>query len=120
LGTGEHELFDRAGKLGFESVHDDVLRSTRTTVIDMEQPAADRHFWVQAPVPPLDVDGLAVITVGTAIFGVVTIVLAISYDWLAAHGHSTWLQISVAGFALGVIGVAYCWNRRRRRRALSE
>jgi hypothetical protein len=46
-----------------------------------------------------------------------SVVLAIGYDWLAAHGHASWLQISVAGFALGLIGLAYCWNRRRHRRS---
>jgi Protein of unknown function (DUF2530) len=86
----------------------------------MEELAEHRHFWVQAPVPALDVDGLAVISVGTAIFGVVSVVLAISYDWLAATGHGSWLQISVAGFGLGLIGLAYSWNRRRRRRAALE
>jgi hypothetical protein len=83
----------------------------------MEQPTQHRHFWVQAPVPPLDVDGLAVVTVGTAIFGVVSVVMAFGYEWLATHGHTAWLQISVAGFVLGLIVLAYCWNRSRRRRA---
>jgi len=85
----------------------------------MEEPAQRRHFLVQAPVPPLDVDGLAIVTVGTAIFGVVSVVLAFAYDWLAARGHTSWLQISVAGFVLGLVGLAYCWRRRRRRRAAS-
>jgi Protein of unknown function (DUF2530) len=95
-------------------------RDSRTRVIAMEEPAEHRHFWVQAPVPALDVDGLAVVTVGTFIFGVVSVALALSYEWLAAHGHTSWMQISVAGFVLGLIGLAYCWNRRRRRRAASE
>jgi hypothetical protein len=82
----------------------------------MEQLSPHHHFWVQAPVPPLDVDGLAVVTVGTALFGVASVVMAFGYDWLAAHGHGSWLQISVAGFVLGLIVLAYCWNRRRRRR----
>ena len=67
--------------------------------------------------PPLDVAGLAVVTVGTALFGVVSVAMAFGYDWLAAHGHTSWLHISVAGFILGLIGLMYCWNRRRRRRA---
>jgi hypothetical protein len=86
----------------------------------MEEPADHRHFWVQAPVPAMDVDGLAVVTAGTAIFGVASVVMAFAYDWLAASGYGSWLQISVAGFALGLIGLAYCWTRRRRRRAVSE
>ena len=85
----------------------------------MEEPVQHRHFWVQAPVPALDIDGLAVVTVGTAIFGVLSVVFAFAHDWLAARGHGSWLQISVAGFALGLVGLAYCWRRRRRRRSVS-
>ncbi len=86
----------------------------------VEEPVQHRRFWVQAPVPALDVDGLAVVTVGTVIFGVVSLILAVSYDWLAAHSHGLWLQVSVAGFALGLVGLAYCWRRRRRRRAVES
>jgi hypothetical protein len=86
----------------------------------MEQPVEHRHFLVQAPVPPADVDGLAVITVGTAIFGLASVILALGYDWLGAHDHGTWLQVSLSGFALGLIGLAYCWRRRRHRRATSS
>jgi hypothetical protein len=43
--------------------------------------------------------------------------MAFGYEWLATHGHTAWLQISVAGFVLGLIVLAYCWNRSRRRRA---
>ena len=63
----------------------------------MEESAEHHHFWVQAPVPALDVDGLAVVTVGTVIFALASVALAIGYDWLVAHGHVSWLQISVAG-----------------------
>ena len=83
----------------------------------MEEPRERHHFLVQAPVPPADVDGLAVITVGTAIFGLVSVVFAFTYDWLAASHHTSWLQVSVSGFVLGLVGLAYCWRRRRRRRA---
>ena len=85
--------------------------------MDMEEPVEHRHFLVQAPVPAVDVDGLAVVTVGTAIFGLISVVFAFAYDWLAANGHGIWLQVSLSGFVLGLIGLAYCWNRRRRRRA---
>ena len=82
----------------------------------MEEPPEHHHFLVQAPVPPADVDGLAVVTVGTAIFGLVSVVFAFADDWLAAHDHTSWLQVSVSGFVLGLVGLAYCWRRRRRRR----
>ena len=55
-------------------------------------------------------DGLAAVTVGTIIFGLVSVALAFAYDWLAAHGHAIWLQVSVSGFVLGLIGLAYCWK----------
>lgn len=83
----------------------------------MDEPVEHHHFLVQAPVPPVDVDGLAVVTVGTAVFGLASVVLAFAYDSLVAHGHGLWLQVSVSGFVLGLIGLAYCWNRRRRRHA---
>jgi uncharacterized protein DUF2530 len=86
-------------------------------VTGMKEPAEHHHFLVQAPVPPLDVDGLAVVTIGTVIFALTSVVMAIGYDWLAVHGDSSWLQVSVAGFLLGLIGLAYCWKRRRRRRS---
>ena len=83
----------------------------------MDEPGEHHHFLVQAPVPPADVDGLAAITVGTAIFGLVSIVLAFAYDWLAANHYISWLQVSVSGFVLGLVGLAYCWRRRQHRRA---
>ena len=94
-----------------------VVSNRRITVIDMEEPPEHHHFLVQAPVAPADVDGLAVVTVGTAIFGLVSVVFAFAYDWLAARDQTLWLQVSVAGFVLGLVGLAYCWRRRRRRRA---
>jgi uncharacterized membrane protein len=78
------------------------------------------HFLVQAPVPPADVDGLAVISVGTAVFGLVSVVFAFAGDWLAANNHSSWLQVSISGFVLGLVGLAYCWRRRQRRRVGAE
>ena len=94
-----------------------VPSDRRIRVIDMEEPSEHHHFLVQAPVPPADVDGLAIVTVGTAIFGLVSVVFAFAYDWLAARDQTLWLQVSVAGFVLGLVGLAYCWRRRRRRRA---
>lgn len=93
-----------------------VAAIRRIRVIDMEEPPEHHRFLVQAPVPPADVDGLAVVTVGTAIFGLVSVVFAFASDWLAAHDHTSWLQVSVSGFVLGLVGLAYCWRRRRRRR----
>jgi hypothetical protein len=81
----------------------------------MEEPPEHHHFLVQAPVQPAGGDGLIVITVGTAIFALVSVVFAFAYESLAAHNHASWLQVSVSGFVLGLVGLAYCWRRRRRR-----
>jgi ABC-type nickel/cobalt efflux system permease component RcnA len=74
-----------------------------------------RPALVQAPVPPLDVDGLQAASVGTAVFAVVSVVLMIFSDRLEAAGDGWWLGVSLSGVALGLIGLAYCWRRRRTR-----
>jgi hypothetical protein len=81
----------------------------------MEEPPEHHHFLVQAPVPPAGGDGLAVITVGTAIFALVSVVFAFAYDWLVAHNHTSWLQVSISGFVLGLVGLACFWLPRRPR-----
>ena len=83
-------------------------------MIDMGE-KADHHILVQAPVPAVDVDGLAVVTVGTALFAVASIACLVFRGWLETHGHDSWTAISISGFVLGLIGLAYCWYRRIRR-----
>ena len=83
-------------------------------MIDMSE-KQDHHILVQAPVPAVDVDGLAVVTVGTAVFALASVTCLIFRGWLESHGHQTWPAISISGFILGLIGLAYCWYRRIRR-----
>ena len=75
----------------------------------------DHHILVQAPVPAVDVDGLAVVTVGTALFALASIACLVFRGWLEANGNQAWTAISISGFVLGLIGLAYCWYRRIRR-----
>jgi Protein of unknown function (DUF2530) len=82
-----------------------------------EPPRSEHHFLVQAPVAPVDVDGFNVVVTGTVTFAVASIVCAIRYDDLAARGDGWWLGVCISGFLLGLVGLLYCWNRRRRRRA---
>lgn len=77
------------------------------------------HILVQAPVAAVDVDGLAVVTVGTALFALATVGCLVFRGWLLTHDHQNWIAISLSGFVLGLIGLAYCWNRRRRRPRLT-
>lgn len=61
---------------------------------------------------PFAVAGL----VGWAVAG---LVLLLSRDWLSRHGHTDWLWICLAGFLIGLVGVAVMLRhdaRRRRRR----
>ena len=72
---------------------------------------------VQAPVAAVDVDGLRVVTVGTVLFAVAAVLTGLRRDQLAADGHGDWFAICVSGAGLGLVGLLYCWNRVRQRRA---
>ena len=68
-----------------------------------------------AEVEPMDVDGVRTMTVGTIIWGVLTIALLPFLGNLESSGRTWWMWTAVAGFGLGLIGLEYC---RRRRNAL--
>lgn len=60
--------------------------------------------------PPLDPDGVRTVSAGTALWLVATVVaVLVGATEVAATG--------VAGFVLGLLGVAYCLRLRRRRGA---
>lgn len=64
---------------------------------------------------PLDVDGTTSVAVGTALWAVAGIVLALFFrDDLAADGREWWLWTCLAGFGLGLLGWTYCRRRRDR------
>lgn len=77
----------------------------------------EHHFLVQAPVAPVDVDGLNVVVTGTLAFAVASVLAGVFYADLAVRGDGWWLGVCISGFVLGLVGLLYCWNRRRRRRA---
>lgn len=76
----------------------------------------ESHLIRQAEVPPLDVDGVQAATVGSALFAVATVIMALSYPRLTAAGDSWWLGVGISGLALGLIGLGYTLLRRRGRR----
>ena len=76
----------------------------------------DAHLIQQADVPPLDVDGVQAATVGTGIFALATVIMAVSYGPLTAAGDGWWLGVGISGFGLGLISLVYTTGRRRRRR----
>jgi hypothetical protein len=61
--------------------------------------------------PPLRTDDVRVVTVGTALWGVALVVALVLRGRLDDDGHLWWLGTCAAGFALGLVGLAY--TRRR-------
>lgn len=80
-------------------------------------PPPAHHFLVQAPVAAVDADGLQLVTVGTIVFAIAALVTGLFYAELQARDNGWWLGVAISGFVLGLVGLAYCWNRRSRRRA---
>ena len=68
-----------------------------------------------APIPPLDVDGVRTVAIGTLVWALAFVVLFVQRGRLEAEGLGWWLETCLAGVGLGLWGVQYC---RRRREAL--
>jgi hypothetical protein len=60
---------------------------------------------LRPPPTPLHVDARLVIAVGTALWAVGAIVLAIGWTWVDDHNHELWLWTSLAGTGLGLLGL---------------
>jgi hypothetical protein len=63
-------------------------------------------------VPPLDVDGVGAVAVGTALWAIAVVVLLFFQQKLADSGSGWWLAVAATGFVLGLIGLAYTVRRR--------
>ena len=68
------------------------------------------------PVQPLDVDGVRVVTVGTALWALAFVALLPFAGALREDGNGEWLGVTGAGAVLGVYGLWYCRRRRDRLR----
>ncbi|MEL4503778.1 DUF2530 domain-containing protein [Luteococcus sp. H138] len=75
----------------------------------------EHHHFVQAPIRPLDEDGVTVAKIGTALWLVATLALWLRLDVLASNGQQWWLWVGVSGVLLGLVGIWWCSRRRRRR-----
>ena len=64
---------------------------------------------MQAPIKPLDEDGMLVALIGTGLWLVATAVL------LIAEADVRWTRVGVAGVMLGLVGAGWIQLRRRRR-----
>jgi hypothetical protein len=62
----------------------------------------------------VDVDGVAVLTVGTVLWALAFFALLPFRGRLADHDVDWWLWSCVAGVGLGLWGISYCRRRRDR------
>ncbi|MGJ6980758.1 hypothetical protein ACSDQ9_09560 [Aestuariimicrobium soli] len=69
---------------------------------------------VQAPIEPVDDSGVRAAVVGTVLFAIATVVLAVRHAALAAAGHGWYLGVAVAGTVLGAVGLAWTIHHARR------
>lgn len=86
-----------------------------------EQPAAKKRTdptsqlargeLVHAEVKPLDLSGVPTVIVGTVGWAIAFVAVLIFRDDLRAEGLDWWLWVTVAGFGLGLVGLAYCRRR---------
>ena len=73
-----------------------------------------------ADVAPVDVDGLAAVLVGLAVWLVALVLMLIFHERLADAGRSWWIVTDLIALGLGLFGLYYCLRRRSRlRRGLS-
>ncbi|MDX6253482.1 MAG: hypothetical protein QOF10_6842 [Kribbellaceae bacterium] len=66
---------------------------------------------VHADVKPLDLSGIPTVIVGIVAWAVAFVVVLIFRNDLKKDGNEWWLWVTVAGFGLGWIGLAYCRRR---------
>ena len=70
---------------------------------------------------PLETNDVAIVTVGTVLWGVALLAALVFHDRLADGGNEGWIWIFLAGTFLGLIGVRYVRRRRAAiRRGLSK
>ena len=75
----------------------------------------EHHALMQAPVEPVDEDGVAVALVGTGASVLATVLLWWQYVLLAARGQGWWLWVGLTATGAGVLFIAYTLYRKRQR-----
>lgn len=100
----------------------------------MEEWAVDRAGARPEPAPPgtdgsaqpipapraLDVDGIAVVSLGTAAWAAALVAAVALHSRLERDGHLWWVAAAAVGCGLGLLGIAYCVRRRNRLGAVAD
>lgn len=68
---------------------------------------------LKTPPEPVEVDSRRVVLIGTALWFVGFVVLLPFYGWLGRHDHRIWLWTCLAGWILGLIGLALVRKHRK-------
>ncbi len=79
-----------------------------------------QHTLVQAPIDPVDEDGVAAALVGTAVSVIATLLAWWNYAWLQQRGQDWWLWSALTATGVGVLFILYTLSRKRRRLTPSD
>ena len=123
---------DTYARLGFDLLTYKTVRSVKrlcydvpnwrfldpATVARLDDQDAAQRVAPDMPDRPLDVTGVRTLAVGSILWLVAFIALLPFYSTLQDNGRGWWLWTCLAGFGLGLLGLAYC--RRRRNRLAAE
>lgn len=63
---------------------------------------------------PLEINGIAAVTVGTIVWTVATVIMILMRDQLEASGRGNWVWICACGVLLGLLGIRYTRRRAAR------
>ena len=68
--------------------------------------------------PPVQINARRIVAVGTVIWFVAFVALLPFWSWLGDHGHRIWLWTCLAGWVLGLLGLAVMSRHRRAGRTI--
>jgi uncharacterized protein DUF2530 len=68
--------------------------------------------------PAVQINARRIVAVGTVIWFVAFVALLPFWNWLGEHGHRIWLWTCLAGWLLGLLGLAVMVRHRRAGRTI--
>lgn len=78
-----------------------------------------RRALLEAP-EPVEVSATRIVAIGTGLWTIALLTLAVAYPWLVDTGRRSWLAVAAAGVALGLLGGFISWRRDRRLAASAQ